>query len=412
MESKDFYNQAIKLMNDIKNIEPQLVSGSDSELCVLITDKQTVYAGITSVKISDGKIMRACPEFNAIMTMIAAGEITVEKLITISFSSKEVSQPCPECVKLLCDTSPDNKDTEIYVSPNQFSKASELFTSNININTDINTNTHENKSAPATEFVTVSEAVSPPPTINKSSKNPLPSANDFVGFATEGDDFGFEAAEAPQEPEEQNEFEEKTNANQDNPFYAPPTMQTPAPNIMQQQSYQQQSIYQQQPYSQPQYQQPPYQQQTSMPNSYYYNQQQYQQPPQPNSYYYNQPQGQQSIYMQPQSQQSIYMQPQGQQSLYMQPQQSTHFNQSPTNSQAVSNYYGQPQQQSGYYSAPPVAKNPESSTFKNRLANFMDDETGISSASQETASLSKAEMLKQAKERKKLAKEAKKRGKN
>ncbi len=397
MESKDFYNQAIKLMNDIKNIEPQLVSGSDSELCVLTTDKQTVYAGITSVKISDGKIMRACPEFNAIMTMIAAGEITVEKLITISFNSKEVSQPCPECVKLLCDTNPDNRDTEIYVSPNQVSKASELFTSDINTtDTDVNITTHENKSAPLTGFATVSEPVSPPPTINKSSKNPLPSANDFLGFATEGDDFGFEAAEVSQEPEEQNEFEEKPTANQDNPFYAPPTMQTPAPNIMQQQS-----VYQQQPYQQPQYQQSPYQQQTGMPNSYYYPQ--YQQPPQPNSYYYNQPQGQQSI----------YMQPQGQQSLYLQPQQSVYLNQSSTNSQAVSNYYGQPQQQSSYYSTPPVAKNPESSTFKNRLANFMDDETGIPSSPQETATLSKAEMLKQAKERKKLAKmEAKKRGKN
>ncbi|MDE6004095.1 MAG: hypothetical protein K2G88_01760 [Oscillospiraceae bacterium] len=260
MESKDFYNQAIKLMNDIKNIEPQLVSGSDSELCVLTTDKQTVYAGITSVKINDGKIMRACPEFNAIMTMIASGEITVEKLITISFSTKEVNQPCPECIKLLCDTSPDNKDTEIYVSPNQFSKASELLSSDTPI-------MQEEKSAPAkADFTAVSEVTAPESMINKenktnkankASKNPLPSANDFAGFATEGDDFGFEAAETPEEPEEQeqNEFEDKATVNQDNPFYAPPTMQAPAPTTMQQQSYQQQSIYQQQPYQQPPYQQ-------------------------------------------------------------------------------------------------------------------------------------------------------------
>lgn len=387
MESKDFYNQAIKLMNDIKNIEPQLVSGSDSELCVVTTDKQTVYAGVTSVKINDGKIMRACPEFNAIMTMISSGEITVEKLITISFHTKEVSQPCPECIKLLCDTSPDNKDTEIYISPNQFLKASELFSSDMHIHDTIH---KEQESAPViTGFETVSENTSPPPAINKTPKNnPLPSANDFAGFATEGDmtDFAFEATEPPEEePEEQNEFENKATANQDNPFYAPPTMQTPAPNTMQQ------SIYQQQPYVQP-YPQSPYSQQTSMPNSYYYNQPQYQQPAQ-NSYYYNQPQ------------QSVYMQPQ---------QQSMYLNQ-PANSQPVSSYYGQPpQQQASYYSAQtPVAKPPETSTFKNRLANFMDDETGIISNPKETATLSKAEMLKQAKERKKLAKQAaKNRGKN
>ena len=42
----------------------------------------------------------------------------------------------------------------------------------------------------------------------------------------------------------------------------------------------------------------------------------------------------------------------------------------------------------------------------------MDDETGITANQEETQTLSKAEMLKQAKEKKKLAKmEAKKRGK-
>lgn len=408
MESKDFYNQAIKLMSDIKNIEPQLVSGSDSELCVLTTDKQTVYAGITSVKISNGQIMRACPEFNAIMTMIASGETAVEKLITISFSSKEVSQPCPECIKLLCDTNLDNKDTEIYVSPNQSSKASELCSSD--------TDSKKAESAPATGFEAVSEIVAPPPAMNQAPKSPLPSANDFVGFATDGEigDFGFEAAETPEEDDEQNEFEDKIAANQDNPFYAPPTMQMPAPDIMQQQGHEQQAPYPQQPYGQPypqpygqpQYPQSPYGQQTGTPNSYYFNQPQqpygqpqYQQYGQPNSYYYGQPQGQQSIYMQPQGQQSMY------------------FNQPSNHSQTVSNYYGQvqPQQQSSYYSAQatPVAKKTETSAFKNRLANFIDDEAGTAPNPNinETATLSKAEMLKQAKERKKLAKmDAKKRG--
>ena len=45
METKEFYDLAVKLMEDIKITEPQLVSGSDSELCVLVTEKsQAVYA--------------------------------------------------------------------------------------------------------------------------------------------------------------------------------------------------------------------------------------------------------------------------------------------------------------------------------------------------------------------------------
>ncbi|MBR0483954.1 MAG: hypothetical protein IJJ69_04140, partial [Oscillospiraceae bacterium] len=102
MESKEFYNLAVKLMEDMKTKEPQLVSSSDSELCVLVTaEKQAVYAGVTSVKVNAGQIMRSCPEYNAIMAMIPDGETLVEKLVTVSFSSLEVSQPCAECLKLL-----------------------------------------------------------------------------------------------------------------------------------------------------------------------------------------------------------------------------------------------------------------------------------------------------------------------
>ena len=405
MESKNFYQQSIKLMNDIKNIEPQLVSGSDSEFCLLKTDKQTIYAGVTSVRIRDGQIMRACPEFNAIMTMIASGETAVEELITVSFNSKEVSQPCPECLKLLCDTNPDNKDTEIYVSPNQHVKTSELLSpgsTNSNKNKPEETEKSLEKAA-ATGFAAVSENVPPPPAMSQAPRNPLPSANDFAAFATDGEmgDFGFEAADLPEETEKQNEneFEEKVTANQDNPFYAPPEAQSPAPNIMPQPgSYPQQQPMQQQSYYYGQQPAQPYPPQPGMPNSYYYNQPYVQpQPASPTSYYYNQPPQQQSMYFnQPPQQQSVY------------------FNQPTNHSQTVSNYYGQaqPQPQSSYYSsqAAPTARKTETSAFKNRLANFIDDETASTSNSRETGTISRAEMARRAKEQKEKAKkDAKKR---
>ncbi|MDE5885251.1 MAG: hypothetical protein K2H29_09300 [Oscillospiraceae bacterium] len=413
MESKDFYHQAIQFMNDIKNIEPQLVSGSDSEFCLLKTDKQTIYAGVTSVRIRNGQIMRACPEFNAVMTMIASGETTVEELITVSFSSKEVSQPCPECLKLLCDTDPENKDTEIYVAPNQHVKASELLSpgaANFQKNQPENPQNSQKpeiseksgnpaKQSLATGFAAVSENVPPPAAMSQAPKNPLPSANDFAGFATDGEigDFGFEAAETPEETEEQNEneFEEKAAANQDNPFYAPPAPQNPAPNIMQPGGYPQQQQPMQQSYYQPQAAQP-YSPQAGVPNSYYYNQpyaqpQPYPQPQQtgaPASYYYQPPQ--QSMYFnQPPQQQSVY------------------FNQLANHSQTVSNYYGQAQPQSSYYSSQmaPTARKTEKSAFKSRLANFIDDDTAAGgSDSGETGTISREETLRLAKERKRQAK--------
>ncbi len=77
-----------------------------------------------------------------------------------------------------------------------------------------------------------------------------------------------------------------------------------------------------------------------------------------------------------------------------------YINQSAAHSQQTSAY-----QQSSYYSQTGTApaKN-DGSTFKNRLANFMDDSDDASRNSDEDV-LSEAELRKQAQERKKMAKE-------
>ncbi|MCR4645140.1 MAG: hypothetical protein K5695_06995 [Oscillospiraceae bacterium] len=117
---KDFYNLAVRLMANISRVEPNLVSGHDAEMCVILTDQQHVYAGITGVRISNGQLMRACPEFNAIMSMVPAGESRVDKMITVSFAHHTVSPPCEGCLDLLLRVNADNKDTRIFDGPNHF----------------------------------------------------------------------------------------------------------------------------------------------------------------------------------------------------------------------------------------------------------------------------------------------------
>ena len=117
---KDFYNLAVRLMANISRVEPNLVSGHDAEMCVILTDQQHVYAGITGVRISNGQLMRACPEFNAIMSMVPAGESRVDKMITVSFANHSVSPPCEGCLELLLRVNADNKDTKIFDGPNHY----------------------------------------------------------------------------------------------------------------------------------------------------------------------------------------------------------------------------------------------------------------------------------------------------
>lgn len=126
---KEFYNLAVKMMDNIRQLEPNLVSGRDAELCVLMTDTQQIYAGITGVKISAGQLMRACPEYNAIMAMIPDGESRVTKLITVTFAKHEVSQPCEGCLELLGRVNHQNRDTQIYIAANHCVPASVLLPS-------------------------------------------------------------------------------------------------------------------------------------------------------------------------------------------------------------------------------------------------------------------------------------------
>ena len=110
----------------------------------------------------------------------------------------------------------------------------------------------------------------------------------------------------------------------------------------------------------------------------------------------------QSVYMNGQQPQSVYMNgQQPPQSVYMngqQPPQSVYVSQPAAHSQQVSAY-----QQSNYYSQTGTAPaKTDGSTFKNRLANFMDD--GDDDSSKANNSMDDEELMRQAKERKRMAK--------
>ena len=409
MESQEFYNLAVKLAEDIKNIEPQLVSGSDSELCVLVTsENQAVYAGVTSVKVSAGKVMRSCPEYNAVMAMLPSGETLIEKLLTVSFSALEVKQPCEDCFRLLYRANPENQNAEIFTAPDKTVKASELFAPADEKEKPLPMagtaiSKPEKPETPKEGFAAESDASAPPPAMNKAPKNPLASANDFSGFSADGD-FGFEAAEPTEEPEEEEQpAVQPADAGQANPFYqqgaapnaAPQTMAQPYPQQYGYAAQQSQYGYAQYGYAQ-QSQQSLYMRQQSV----------YMQPNQPNMYMqpnqpnmYMQPNQPQSMYMQPNQPQSMYMQPNQPQSMYMQPNQpqSMYVSQSAAHSQQVSAY-----QQSNYYSQTGTAPaKTDGSTFKKRLANFVDDNDDASSQGENAPD---SDLMRQAKEKKEMAK--------
>ena len=169
---KEFYNLAVKLMENIGQLEPNLVAARDAELCVLMTESQQIYAGITGVKISAGQLMRACPEYNAIMAMIPEGETRVLKLITVSFAHHEVSQPCEGCLELLCRVNKENINTEIFTTMNSTVTALELMPQLASIVSE------EEIALPASEEAPAAEASEPESTPTEGQEAPQAVQND------------------------------------------------------------------------------------------------------------------------------------------------------------------------------------------------------------------------------------------
>ena len=304
---KEFYNLAVKLMDNIRQLEPNLVSAHDSELCVLMTDTDQIYAGIAGVKISAGQLMRACPEYNAIMAAISEGESRVKKLITVSFGRREVSQPCEGCLALLGRVNRLNRDTAIYIATNRAVPASDLLP-DLAVEETVPEPEVVFAEEPETVVVPEAEAPAAPDAVEETAQQPNEPVNEFVEsvnefaesmneFAEPVNEFAEQTPEElleevkamipsdtpkaaapaaePQKPEEVNEFAQfgfeeaertdefvdKIVPDADNPFYEAPSMDAGAPKFMRapgQDAPQYQSGYLDNPMAQSGYQQSGY----------------------------------------------------------------------------------------------------------------------------------------------------------
>ncbi|MDE6092466.1 MAG: hypothetical protein K2G14_05155 [Ruminococcus sp.] len=126
MESVELYNKAVLLIEEVRKVSLQTADEKDASVCVIVTSNNEICAGVTGLKISDGKVSKACSEYNAIMSMIASGCVTAEKMITVSCADGSVCCPCGDCIDMLCRADEKNAQCEIAVSAESSVKAFEL----------------------------------------------------------------------------------------------------------------------------------------------------------------------------------------------------------------------------------------------------------------------------------------------
>lgn len=405
MELVELYNRAVLLIEEVRKVSGHTADEKNASLCVIVSDNNEIYAGVNGLKISNGKVSVACSEYNAIMSMIASGCVTAEKMMTVSFADRSVCRPCSDCIDMLYKADEKNSQCEIAVSAENSVKACEL-------------KTQSDESAVSSEY----EAFSLSEEVPAFSPEPV---SENLSFEEK---FGFDFDDTPSEPvptlENQTESQPlyqqtETNLNnQNNSFqfmeqyqsnnvqqnmngqFIQPNAQPysqPVQNYPQQfQGYPQQQMYSnqvQQGGMNPQFIQPNIQQPYSnniQPQPYPQNMQGYSQPVNPSVNQGSFPSNENPYY---------------QQSVNSQPLQNVSPHQPAT---PVSSHY---QNSGGISVSQPLTSVPLSgegkSKFRQRLSKFMNDDMPVSPVSKEESNVKSASMgdiKKQARDKKKMAK--------
>ncbi|MDE6678922.1 MAG: hypothetical protein K2K02_07760 [Ruminococcus sp.] len=404
MELLELYNKAMELVEDVKKFRPQIADNGDFSLCVVVNSNDEIYAGVTGIRISEGKVIKACSEYNALMSMLFDGHINAKQMMTVSVADGSICRPCSECMDMLYKADENNTQCEIAVTREESVKACELE----NMQTSMNE---------ISEPVNIHPPVEEVPAF---SEEPISESFSFE------EKFGFDFDDTPATPVQtlSPQNSEPENVQSEQPVNPYTEQYQNIPQGMNPQFVQ--------PNNMPAYTQSqgyPYQQQQGYPQGYPYPQQ----PVYPQGYPYpQQPYPQQNNYPQPNNMNPQFVQPdmqygysqQNYQPYGQQPVQSANQGNFPYNNaqpypqNSISN--SQPLQNVSPHQSAPYASSRShtigsvplsgegKSKFRQRLNKFMGEESPVISPEpvrkSAEESLSKSEIKKLARDKKKMAK--------
>lgn len=109
------YNTAVGIIENLRTAGGNYSVSENSSVCVLVTASGRVYSGITGTIAENGK-KNSCAEYNAIVSMMIDGERRISKMMTVMFKTGEVVLPCEECRDIVFKMDSENRNCEIAVS--------------------------------------------------------------------------------------------------------------------------------------------------------------------------------------------------------------------------------------------------------------------------------------------------------
>ena len=125
MEIGSLYNTAKNFAETLKQKRPELTQ-YDACLCLIIADTGDIFSGVSSVSINEGAVEDVSAAKIAVMSIITAKRVIAKQLIVISLDDYSYFRPDDEALGLLVNSSVDNSSCQIVLSPDEEVSAATL----------------------------------------------------------------------------------------------------------------------------------------------------------------------------------------------------------------------------------------------------------------------------------------------
>ena len=155
MNLQELYNTAVSIMKRYKASANKAELYKDKFVCVIFTEKERVYSGMSETKTEDDTITNTCAEYNAISAMMAANETRIKCIITVGFNDDKITLPCDKCKEYMLEIDEGNINSSVAISKSESVKLESILPSALkkNGNDEAAENQSDNTSGDSDDFM-------------------------------------------------------------------------------------------------------------------------------------------------------------------------------------------------------------------------------------------------------------------
>ena len=125
MEISTLYETAKYFAGMLKQKYPYLEADTDACLSLVVAESGDIFSGVSSITLSEGSPVVLPAEDIAAMSVITSGQ-TASQLIIITIEDNSFCEPSESALKMLVNSSPENGSCQIILSPDEVAAAASL----------------------------------------------------------------------------------------------------------------------------------------------------------------------------------------------------------------------------------------------------------------------------------------------